>query len=104
MASGIASPGKAARCELGGLLHTAAHRPLRFVWHHILPQACGGQTSSGNLIALCDNCHYSVHELMWQMAHPPVTARGNRKQAALAARGYDAAVTAGTAGKIPREA
>lgn len=30
--------------------------PLRFVWHHILPQVCGGQSVPENLANLCDNC------------------------------------------------
>lgn len=94
--------GKATRCELARY-----HRPvpLRFVWHHILPEACGGLTQTGNLAQVCDSCHYSVHILMWQLAHPGgSTLKGTRAQAALARQGYDQAVAAGTAAKIPKEA
>lgn len=95
--------GKAATCEAA-----AYHRPkpLRFVWHHVLPEACGGKTERNNLVALCDSCHYSAHMLLWLLANggiPPGTG-GTRKQYALAMRGYRAATAAGTTGKIPKEA
>jgi HNH endonuclease len=31
-------------------------KPLRYVWHHILPQEAGGQTTRENLASLCDSC------------------------------------------------
>jgi hypothetical protein len=96
--------GHATSCQLGkqGRSHTA----LRFVWHHILPQACGGKTEPANLASLCDNCHYSVHILMWYMANGgvPATVKGTTAQTALANVGYGLAVAAGTAGKMPKEA
>lgn len=93
--------GKASRCEV-----TIYHRPkpLRFVWHHIVPEAYGGKTEPGNLVQTCDNDHYSVHRIMWLLANggiPP--GMGSRAQRSLAERGYQAAVAAGTADRIPRE-
>jgi hypothetical protein len=32
--------------------------------HHILPRGWGGPTESGNLIAICQNCHRTVHEIL----------------------------------------
>ena len=96
--------GKATRCQLS--VQTGPHPARRYVWHHVLPQACGGLTVPANLAQVCDSCHYAVHDLMWLMANgaprpgPPHT----RAQLALAARGYLAAVAAGTAGRIPKEA
>jgi hypothetical protein len=79
-------------------------RPLRYVFHHILPQACGGKTEASNLVALCDNCHYAVHVLLWQLAQGTGSATGTRAQTRLATEGYAEAVAAGTAGDIPKEA
>ena len=96
--------GKATHCQLS--VQWGPHPARRYVWHHILPQACGGLTTPANLAQLCDSCHYAVHDLMWLMANgtprpaPPRTAA----QLKLAKRGYDEAVAAGTAGKMPKEA
>lgn len=79
-------------------------RPLRYVWHHVLPQSCGGKTEPSNLIALCDVCHYAVHELMFSaVVNGVVPGYGTRAQRAFALQGYQAAVAAGTTGKIPNE-
>lgn len=96
--------GRATSCQLGKQGRT--HLALRFVWHHILPQACGGKTEPANLASLCDSCHYSVHILMWYLANGgiPATVTGTKRQLALAASGYEQAVAAGTANKIPKEA
>jgi hypothetical protein len=96
----IAGLGKASTCNGYGV-----HRPipLRFVWHHILPQACGGQTVAANLVSLCDSCHYSIHIVLWQMANKLPLAKTAIKQVALAKQGYDLAVAAGTVDKIPKE-
>lgn len=95
--------GKATRCELGNPPRT--HVPRRFVWHHILPQACGGKTEAGNLAQVCDSCHYAVHDLMWWLAQGQAPARPwTGPQMALAEQGYQAAVAAGTAGHMPKEA
>jgi hypothetical protein len=100
----IEGVGHATACQLGkqGRSHTA----LRFVWHHVLPQACGGKTEAANLASVCDNCHYSVHILMWYLANGgiPAAVKGTRAQRALADSGYQQAAAAGTAGKIPKEA
>lgn len=85
---------------------TVGHRPrpLRYVWHHILPQVCGGRTQADNLVSLCDNCHYAVHVLLWKLAQGRlISSRTNAYQAKLARQGYELAVRAGTVGKIPQE-
>jgi hypothetical protein len=75
------------------------------VWHHILPQACGGRTTAANLVSLCDNCHYAVHIIMWHLANGgiPPDMHPSTKRLALARDGYQQAVAAGTQGKIPKE-
>lgn len=96
--------GTAATCTGYG-----AHRPVpvRFVWHHVLPQVCGGKTVAENLAELCDNCHFTVHAIMYFMARNagqlPQTVRGTRGQRHLAIRGYNMAVLSGTVSKIPNE-
>jgi len=99
----IAGIGKASGCKV-----SASHRPapLRFVWHHILPQGCGGQSTTDNLVSLCDSCHYAVHALMYQCKlNGKVTpdSRNNKVRVALAIQGYMLAVAAGTVAKIPNE-
>jgi HNH endonuclease len=94
--------GRAVTCEAA-----RSHRPppLRFVWHHVLPEACGGPTSRGNCVQACDNCHMAAHVLLWYLANggiPPGTLRP-RGPMTWARRGYAAAVAVGTAGKIPRQ-
>lgn len=32
--------------------------------HHILPLGWGGPTEAANLIAICQNCHRTVHEIL----------------------------------------
>jgi Cys-tRNA synthase (O-phospho-L-seryl-tRNA:Cys-tRNA synthase) len=94
--------GHADHCQV-----SVTHRPrtYRYIWHHILPQVCGGKTESPNLVSLDDSCHYTIHILMWNMANnvllPPHV---NRQQLDLAMRGYQEAIAAGTAGRIPKEA
>jgi hypothetical protein len=92
--------------EAVGLTRYHYPRPMRFVWHHILPQACGGKSTKTNLIAVCDNCHYATHILMWYLANGgiPVTVKYSRAQLRLAQQGYQAAVAAGTVSKMPKEA
>ena len=94
--------GTATACQLGH------HRPLplRFVWHHIQPQVCGGLTVPSNLASLCDNCHYAVHALLWNLkvnAGSFLSIGGSNGQRALAGAGYAAALKAGTVDKIPNE-
>lgn len=97
--------GRATQCAV-----SPAHNPtpLRFVWHHILPVACGGASTRANLVSLCDSCHYAVHALLWDLKQHegvftiPSPIR-NRHRAAYAYLGYDAAKAAGTVDKIPNE-
>ena len=94
--------GDATKCEASRLAFS--HKPARFVWHHIQPQATGGQTTAENLVSLCDNCHYATHAALWALAQgkpvPPGTSRSVRR---LAQQGFDAATAAGTVAKIPHE-
>jgi hypothetical protein len=95
--------GKATSCQLA-----KSHRPvpLRYVWHHVLPQVCGGATTPANLASVCDSEHFAVHILMWYLANGgiPASVKGTRAELALATVGYQQAVALGVAGKIPKEA
>ena len=84
---------------------TKAHRPtpLRFVTHHIQPQEAGGQSVPENFAQLCDSCHYTIHRLLWYMAHNVPLPKVYAKQLALATQGYNACVAAGTVAQIPNE-
>ena len=94
--------GKAANCQFGG--QDSHHTALRFVWHHILPQVCGGKTVNSNLAELCDNCHYAVHSVMYALSRGAAPAKAaTADQFSLAKVGFDLAVKAGTQGKIPKE-
>jgi|SRR5215472_2117420 len=95
--------GAAAACQIDAVHNP---RPLRFVWHHILPQAAGGKTEPDNLAALCDTCHYAVHALLSGLAEdgqldPNPDYHPDR--VALAQQGYDHAVALGTVKKLPHE-
>src|SRR3954462_8734879 len=84
-------------------------KPLRFVWHHILPVVCGGRSTNVNLVMACDNCHFTMHALMTALKNSGGTLRyplaryiGTlRYEHAL--QGYTAAVNLGTVDKIPNE-
>lgn len=95
--------GPATTCVIG--LHRP--KPLRYVWHHVLPRTAGGTDDPANLIQLCDNCHLSVEALLFQLVqnggHEGALGRGNRKQQHYAMDGYRAALNAGTLNKIPNE-
>jgi hypothetical protein len=83
-----------------------SHRPVpvRSVWHHLQPKEAGGETTALNLVSLCDNCHYTIHRIMWMLKASPVLPAGlNRAQVRLARIGYERCVTAGTVDKIPNE-
>ena len=97
--------GKATNCQLYKLHRPA---PLRFIWHHILPQTCGGQSVQDNLSQLCDSCHYAVHAMLYDLkVHQGAFISFSKYQktprAVLAYQGYEAAVAAGTVDKIPQE-
>lgn len=89
---------------------------VRFVLHHIQPQEAGGPTVEANLANLCDNCHYTVHRILFVMAcqylNKPIpadyqsdllTKPPRKAQLTLAKQGFDACVAAGTVDKIPNE-
>lgn len=79
-------------------------KPLRYVWHLILPAVCGGTYDPSNMVELCDGCRASVMVLMGQIAAGRVTVdRPNRRQLALARQGFRLAEEAGRTGDIPRE-
>ena len=95
--------GRASKCAVSD-----SHRPapMRYVWHHVLPKTCGGRSTAVNLVALCDNCHFSVHVLLYQMKIKGMITPSpinNRARIKLAIQGYRAAVAAGTVDKIPNE-
>jgi HNH endonuclease len=83
--------------------------PLRYVWHHILPVACGGTTITANLVSVCDSCHYGIHVLLTQLKknggslHVPYSRFRPTVRYHYAVQGYQAAVAAGTVDKIPNE-
>lgn len=82
------------------------HRPVptRYVVHHIQPQVCGGLSVPANQITLCDNCHYTIHRIMYGMRMgTPNAALGNRRQRQIATSGYQLCLAAGTVNKIPNE-
>jgi hypothetical protein len=97
--------GHATHCQL-----FARHspQPLRYVWHHILPQACGGLTKTSNLASLCDSCHYAVHALLYDLRKHDGKLVSfprfeNTPRGRLARQGYEQAKTLGTVDKIPAE-
>lgn len=80
-------------------------KPRRFVLHHKLPQVCGGKSVADNLIPVCDNCHYAIHIIMWNMVHGGmITGRITHDQLKYAQQGYDLAKAAGTEASMPKEA
>ena len=98
--------GMAPRCQ-ASMHHTPV--PLRYVWHHIQPRVCGGPTTAANLVSVCDCCHYSIHALLWATKvgggtiSGPLSRLADTRRGQLAARGYAAAVAAGTVDQIPNE-
>ena len=95
--------GRADHCEIST---THSPPPLRYIWHHLQPQVCGGATVPANLASLCDNCHYAVHALLLELkVHGTITAYpgDNAQRIALAEKGYALCQAAGTVSKIPDE-
>lgn len=93
--------GKATRCTASGSHNPV---PLRFVWHHVQPVEAGGQTVPGNLIEICDSCHYSIHRLLWNLAQGlPLGPVPRAAQLGYAKQGLAACVAAGTVTQIPNE-
>lgn len=66
-------------------------RPLRLVAHHVHPLAYGGRSTPGNLAVVCDNGHYSVHEILNLLLKGKPLPRyfGTRLERAMASRGYE---------------
>lgn len=102
----LLSFGYAKRCEA---TKTHSPTPLRYVWHHILPQTCGGKTVAANLIEVCDNCHYGIHAILHDMAvnggrvskkYRHLVGTGRYE---VAKKGYQSALDTGTLNKIPNE-
>ncbi len=90
------------KCQAAPWLHRPA--ASRFVVHHIQPQVAGGKSVPENQIVLCDNCHYTIHNLMYSMATGiPPKIKGTREQRKIAEQGYNACVISGTVHKIPNE-
>lgn len=102
---------KATQCTL-----SVYHRPkvTRYINHHIQPQAAGGYTVPDNIAQLCDNCHMTVHAVMWelhmmlggQMASTATLGSvpiGSKRQKELGRQGYNKCVLAGTSHLIPKE-
>lgn len=95
---------KATFCLIGNPMY---HRPTpqRYVWHHNIPQVCGGPSDEQNLVNLCDNCHIIQHVLMWRMVFDTIGLRRdkwNRQHWNLASRGYAGAKLLGTEQKMPK--
>ena len=93
--------GPATKCQASGT-HTPF--PLRFVWHHIQPHEAGGPTEAGNLVQVCDSCHYSIHRLLYHLARQMDLGPVPRKaQLTLAQLGFTRCTEAGTVAQIPNE-
>lgn len=96
--------GKAKTCQCVAR-HSPA--PARYVWHHVLPQVCGGVTTQSNLVSVCDNAHYAIHKLMYAMLvkdqHTINRIGRNDFFMKMAVSGYGLAVERGTESKIPKE-
>lgn len=98
---------------LGPATHCTAYndhrpRPLRFVWHHLLPETCGGASDLTNVVQVCDSCHYAIHDLLWVLktsaGDPKVWGRyGADQQRAYALRGWQLAAKVGMTDRIPNE-
>lgn len=101
----LSGVGKASTCVLYGSHNPV---PLRFVWHHILPQSCGGKTTRSNLVSVCDNCHYGIHELLWDLKlnggmFVQYQNFANTPRAKYAIQGYTAALAMDRIGDIPKQ-
>lgn len=101
----LAGIGRAIECSL---YRSHNPSPLRFVWHHILPVSCGGTTIASNLVQVCDNCHYGIHELLWDLkvnngVFVMYKTLANTPRGRYAIQGYLAASAMGTLDQIPRQ-
>jgi len=94
--------GQATNCQID-LQHNPP--PIRYVWHHICPQACGGKTEQSNLVSLCDTCHYGIHYLTRLAAENDgeIPAGYPADWVTIAQLGYEQAKKNGKLDKIPHE-
>lgn len=98
-----AEVGRANSCSVSAN-HTPV--PLRYVWHHVQPQCCGGATTVANLANVCDSCHYAIHSILHELKMTGKVAPNrqyNKTRIALAQEGYKLCVAAGTVAQIPDE-
>lgn len=101
----VAGRGKASYCQVADYHQPV---PIRFVWHHILPLACGGRSTNDNLVQCCDSCHFAIHRLMSDLlagngSFVEFKRFANSTRAIWALTGYKLAVAAGTQANLPRE-
>ena len=64
--------------------------PLRTVVHHIFPQEYGGPSTPENLVKVCDNGHYNIHEILNALLRDRPIPKGTRAERQIAVRGFDA--------------
>ena len=101
----ITGIGKATYCQAADYHQPI---PIRFVWHHILPLACGGRSTGDNLLSCCDSCHYAIHRLMIDLLagngeFVELKRFAHSGRAHWARLGYALAVAAGTQADMPKE-
>lgn len=94
------------RCACARPVHRP--RPLRYVTHHIQPQVCGGKSVAANEVTLCDDCHYTIHALLYRLKRSGgdmavIRGVGTRLQRKYAVLGYQRCRAAGTENLIPDE-
>lgn len=80
-------------------------KPTRFVVHHVQPKVAGGSSTAANQVIVCDNCHVTLHRIMW-LLKTGVAAKdlpGTKTQIKWGLKGWRAAVAAGLSQKIPNE-
>lgn len=110
--SNVPGVGQAVLCSIS---KSHSPRPVRFVWHHVQPKEAGGATTAANLVEVCDNCHYTIHRLMWYLRQQHLgqplspdqlvllTRPPRRNHLMYAHQGFAACLQAGTVQQIPNE-
>jgi hypothetical protein len=86
---------------------TKNHTPVipRVIWHHQVPQACGGKTNLTNCIPICDNHHFRLHSGMWSKANSlALPYRFTELELKSIDFGVQGAIALGTLDKMPKEA
>lgn len=64
--------------------------PTRTVKHHIQPLEYGGKSVATNIVLVCDNGHYSIHEALDALLAGEEPPKVTRHEMALARQGYEA--------------